>query len=285
MLGVFVSVHDARRIIERASILQGPGKIAFPGRCKALRAGFRALELAQAFAQLRQARKPTVLLLAPAEGPRRRAPNGLPGPNRFSCDDARLRPNHRAVTHVATVGYAHLAAEQHVFPHDAGPRNASLRRNNCVLADGDVVGYLHQVVNLDACADVCDIERAAVDCGVGADLHFVADLNRPHLRELPLLPFPKDVTEAIRADHCARMDDDAVAQARAGVECNAGIQFAILSQLRRTPQKAERADFAACPDLDVALDYSVGADGHALRKARRGRDKGSWMDVLRHWRR
>ena len=53
-----------------------------------------------------------------------------------------------------------------------------------MAADHDVVGDLHQVVDLGALADHRVRQRAPVDRGVGADLHVVADDDAADLGHL-----------------------------------------------------------------------------------------------------
>ena len=83
---------------------------------------------------------------------------------------------------------------------DAGHEEAA-------LADAHVVPDVHQVVELGPAADHGVVDAAAVDAGVGADLHLVlqdaaADVGNP------LVPAGAgEVAEPGAADHRARLDD------------------------------------------------------------------------------
>src|ERR1041384_7626960 len=77
-----------------------------------------------------------------------------------------------------------LAAQKHFVTHVRAARDARHRRDEAALADVHVVGDLDQVVDLGAGADHRVVHAAAVDGGVGADLHVVADEAATHLGNL-----------------------------------------------------------------------------------------------------
>src|SRR6266576_221753 len=81
-----------------------------------------------------------------------------------------------------------LAAEKHLVAHVRAARDARHRGDEAAFTDVDVMGDLDQVVDLGAGPDHRVVHAAAVDRGVGADLHVVADQTATHLRNLAVRP-------------------------------------------------------------------------------------------------
>jgi hypothetical protein len=77
-----------------------------------------------------------------------------------------------------------------------------------VLADGYIVTYLNQVIDLHVRRNARGTERAAIDCRVAADLNIVANFNGTDLRKLPMAAFAENVSESVASDHYAGMNFD-----------------------------------------------------------------------------
>src|SRR5688572_32653279 len=95
--------------------------------------------------------------------------------------------------------------------------------------DAAVVGDHDEVVELHALLDHRVLEGAAVDDGVRADLHVVADDDAAELRHFHPGAFLRRVTEAIAAHHRARLHDAALAQAHAWADDDARHQAAVIA--------------------------------------------------------
>ena len=82
------------------------------------------------------------------------------------------------------------------------------------LPEDAVMGDVDEVVDLGARADAGLAQCAAVDGGVGSDLHVVADDQRALLREREVLAGGgvAGVAEAGRTQNRSGLDDDAVSQ-------------------------------------------------------------------------
>ena len=125
------------------------------------------------------------------------------------------------------IGDADLAADHGALAYRAAAGDSRLRGDYGVLADLDVVSYLHEVVDFYAGGDLSGFERAAIDGGVRADFHVVGNFDSADLREFPVAAFAEDVAEAVAADDGAGMNFDAIAESRTGVERDARMQDAI----------------------------------------------------------
>ena len=91
----------------------------------------------------------------------------------------------------------------------------------------------------------------------------------------------EDEAEAVGADACPRVQDDAVADAAAAGNPRSGVQAAVFSDLRPRPQECAGADDRAAPDRSPAFDHGMRADGNALGNFRRAAHRGSGMNAGR----
>src|SRR5262245_1756717 len=137
--------------------------------------------------------------------------------------------------------------------------------------DHDVVGDLHQVVDLGAFADHRVLERAAIDAAIGPDLHVAPDddpADLGHL-EVPLRPHGK--TEAILADANAGVQDDAVADERVG-DAGAWSDIAALADGHAIAHDRACRQGRAAPDPGLAAHHHAWLDAHVLL------DRGAGVD-------
>ena len=90
-------------------------------------------------------------------------------------------------------------------------RDAGLADQNRGFSENDIVSHLHEVVDFCAFLDPGFTESCAVDAGVRADLHVVVDLDDAVLRDFDQTAEGRSVSEAVRTDCGAGVDDDPVA--------------------------------------------------------------------------
>ena len=105
---------------------------------------------------------------------------------------------------------SYLASEHAACTNFGGTRHACLGSHNGVLADFDIVRYLHQVVEFHATGYVCAAHCGTVDGGVGTDLDIVIDLYDSYLFDLVVMslavganPKPSAPTHGTRMDGAA----------------------------------------------------------------------------------
>ena len=148
------------------------------------------------------------------------------------AEDACASAEDDAGADVGVLAEADLAAEDGSVLDDAGAGDAGLRGDDDVAADHAVVGDVDEVVDLRALADAGLAERAAVDGGVGADLDVVGDDERALLGEGEVLAGGgvAGVAEAGCAEHCAGLDDDAVANGGSSVDRDVGEDGAVVAE-------------------------------------------------------
>ena len=126
------------------------------------------------------------------------------------------------------------------------------------------------------------VHAAAVDRGVRADLHVVADQAAPDVRNLRVRAVTEHVAEAVAAQphaRCARSTRAPIAGA--GIAGDLRKEPAVLAQLHAGAHDAVRADPAPVAEDRAVADHGVGVDGHvapsehAASDQRRGVDPGS----------
>src|SRR6185503_3637036 len=128
------------------------------------------------------------------------------------------------------VAQDHGGAAQAAMAADVGAAgDTDAAGDRAVRADARVVADLHLVVDLHALLDEGVIERAAVDGGVGADLDIVADAHAADLRNLDPAAALVGEAEAVRADHCARVDDGSLSDGTIRINDDPRIEAAALA--------------------------------------------------------
>ena len=170
-------------------------------------------------------------------------------------------------------GQARLAAEGGEIADHGRARNAALRHQHAMAADDDVVGDLHQIVDLGPFADDRIAVGAAVDRRTGADLDVVLDDDAADLRHLEVPARPEREAEAVLADVDAGMDDDAVADERAG-DRRLGADDAVAADADAGADDRIGADQRAGADLRARADHRAGIDDDARLEPRRRMDEG-----------
>src|SRR6266851_2249731 len=175
-------------------------------------------------------------------------------------DDASLDRDAGAAPDRHVVREPRLAREEYVVLDVRAARDTRLPGDEAARADPTVVPDLDQVVDLRPQADHSVVHTAAVDRGVRANLHVVADDAAAHLgnlaRYLPV--FAGHVAEPIRAEPHAGVQDHALPHDGPAVADDLGKQLRVVAQHRALPD----AHVAAEPH--PASQYGVRADRHWL---------------------
>src|SRR5215470_6185689 len=141
-----------------------------------------------------------------------------------------------------------------------------MRANLYVMAD------MNKIVELYARCDACVIQRTAVDRGVRADFDVVRNLHDARLRKLQVAPFTVRIAKSVRANHGARMNLHAIANASARVKSDARVKAAVAADPTTGPYDRVRTDFREFADVRVLADYCVGSDGGCCVNASERRD-------------
>src|SRR3569623_216717 len=132
--------------------------------------------------------------------------------------------------------------------------------NRGVRTDRHVVRHLDQVVELDALLDHRVFQRPAVDGGAGADLDIVADQHAADLRELLPAAVVRRKTEAVRADHAARVQDGTIPHFAAVIQRDVGVQQTVVADAGMVADNAVGADNRACAHHGAGADHRAGAN-------------------------
>ena len=178
--------------------------------------------------------------------------------------NATLGANHRFVTDLDMSDDADLSAYHDLCADPNAAGDPGLRRDHRVLSDDDVVGHLHQIVDLHAVLNPGPSKTGAVDRGIGADFDVVINLHNSNLRDLFIFPFPWFEPETIRADHDTAMNDDAGTDLRAFANRDVRINQTVRAYDRFMADVTSRSDNCIVPDRYTGLDDGMRLNGNAF---------------------
>lgn len=146
--------------------------------------------------------------------------------------------------------------------HTTGQTN--LGNNQTTLSDDDVVGNLHQVVDLGTSLDPGAAKPGTIDADIRADLHVVVDLDNADLGDL-LVYGAWDEAIAVAANNGTTMNDDAFAKYTTLEHDNIGVQPAAGTKINLTTDITTSTDNGTGADTDASFDDRVGTDMHIIR--------------------
>src|SRR5262249_17911402 len=196
---------------------------------------------------------------------------GIPAPafsRRDVVHEASLRAENDARPDRKVVRHSGLPGHDHTVPDRRAPRYADLPGQEAVTSDRDVVRDLDQIVDLGSLADDGGADRAAVDRGIGPDLHIVLDDHPANLRNLVGALAAAGKAEPVLPDGAARMDDDAIAD-QSMRDRYIGADRTVTADPHAGPEHSARTDHGAASDLGPRPDHGAGIDRHAVLQARR----------------
>ncbi len=155
---------------------------------------------------------------------------------------------------------SHLTPEHRVFADLGAAADTILGDDNAVFTNDDVVGDLHEVVDLGAFADEGVAECAAINSAVGPDLDVVLDHDAADLRDFAVMILIKNITVAIGADDGAGVNADTVADPALRVNCDVGKQAHRLAKHRLVADGAVGLEHRLLADGGTFADDAVRAD-------------------------
>src|SRR5579862_2061814 len=240
------------------------------------------LQLLHPRRQLRQPRKPRILLLELLQRPRRRPPHHLPPANRLPRRNPRLRPRNRAILQRAVIRNPHLSPNNHVMPQRARPRNTRLCRHHRMRANLDVVSHVHQVIQLHPLRDSRVVQRTAINRRVRSNLHVVPNLHNSRLREFPVPPFSVRISKSIRAQHRPRMNLHTIPHPHVRIQRHPRMQPAIVADPTARPNHAVRPDLCVLADACILANHRVRANARARSNLRQRCNDRRRMHALRN---
>ena len=208
---------------------------------------------------------------------RRDADIGCPG--RDVVHHARLGADRHPVADIHVIANADLAGHDHVVTGGRTAGDADLRANDVVPSDAAVVGDHHMVVDFRPVADHGRTVRATVDRRASADFHVVAQFDVAQLGGQPVPARDGRVSEAVRADHRARVDQGARSHHRVFVQHDVGKQHGVLAQPATRHDLDTRVNHGPVAHGHVIADDGVGVNDDVASQPGRGADDGRGGDA------
>ncbi len=175
-----------------------------------------------------------------------------------------MSAQHHSFFDAGVLSEANLAAEHNIFLDDDAAGKTGLRGDHDILSDLAVVADVDQVVDLGAASDARDFKGAAVNGRVRANLDVIADFEAPLLGKFFVMSgrLVADVAEAVAAQHRSGVNDHAVAESRAGVDRDIGIQLAIAANTDARTNHCAGADPSLIADCSAFADHDPLRHGH-----------------------
>jgi hypothetical protein len=150
-----------------------------------------------------------------------------------------------------------------VGPNVGTARHTHATCHRGILANADVMPNLDQVVEFDAVLDHSVGQGAAVNAGIGADLHIVANAHSAELLNL----FPGfaiwSKTKPVGADHHPWVKNAAITHHAAFADCDMGLENGTSANTRAALDNAQRADARSRVDMRGGIDHGAGVNTRA----------------------
>lgn len=135
-----------------------------------------------------------------------------------------------AVAHMEVSGYTGLTSYHTLRSYLGGAGHAALCGHHGIGAYLHVVSYLDEIVELGTVVNACAAHCGAIYRGIGAYLYIVAYLYYTYLRNLGITAVTVGrEAKAVGTNHCARMEDAALADAAPGIYSRSSIESCIIA--------------------------------------------------------
>src|SRR5688572_29838400 len=115
-------------------------------------------------------------------------------------------------------GDAGLRGDDAIIPELCAASESDLTHDEAMPPHGDVVRYMHEVIDFRSLTDDRVTERATIDRTVGPNLNIVVNYNPPHLEHLAMAVFVKCISITIRANDGAPVNAYAVTNLRLRID-------------------------------------------------------------------
>src|SRR5437660_5658981 len=190
--------------------------------------------------------------------------------NYFLTGNPALRSKNGSILDAHVVRDSDLPANDDIILYHCAAGETCLRRDHNVLADIDVVSHMHQVIDFCAAANAGEIERAAIDGGIRANLHVIFDDKPSDLRELFVVAGFRvsDIAEAVASKHGSSVNHNSVAKFGARIDGDVGIDATIASNLHLLADNGTCSDSGSFADLHIFGDNNPFLDHYIFSQFR-----------------
>jgi len=183
------------------------------------------------------------------------------------------------VAKLQVAGEAGLAGEDDIVAQFGAARDTHLRDHQAMLAYGDVVPDLHQVVDLRPLADDRWSQRPPVNGHVGPNFHIVSNDYMPNLRHLSVNPVIEHVTKTVGPDNGPAMDADPMADLGVGIKRDRGTQVDVITQTAAGADVISGLEHRSRADPRLGFHHTIGPDMGGGIHLRFRRDNRGRMDT------
>src|SRR5208283_3692353 len=197
--------------------------------------------------------------------------------------------DNRLIADAQMIADANPTADPHAVADGHAAGNTNFTAQKTAFADTDIVADMDLIVDFCAAADPGGFERGAVDGGVGADFHVVAD----HDIAERMNPFQLHIgregryrhqvgreTEAVGTNYSIGMHDHPVADYAAVADPRAGMNQAMRTDRDVGADHDLWHDQRPGADTGARTDHRIGADADSGAQLGVGRDDSRRVDAL-----
>src|SRR5690625_2779773 len=158
----------------------------------------------------------------------------------------------------------HAAGDGAILPQRRASGNSRVSGDRRVLTNADVVGYVHQVIDLDTVTDHGVFQCAPVDGAVRTDFYLSTDAYTAELMHFLPASLRRGKTKPVRADHRVAVNNAARAEHNTMRDGYVGGKIAVGANDGAGTDKAAGAHLNAIAQDDVLGDNGLRTDAHPL---------------------
>src|SRR5579864_2210864 len=176
--------------------------------------------------------------------------------NYFLTGNPALRSKNGSILDAHVVRDSDLAADDDIILYHCAAGETCLRRDHNVFANIDVVSHMYQVIDFCAAANAGDIERAAIDGRIGANLHVIFNDKPSDLRKLFVVSGFRVayIAEAVASKYGSCVNHNPAAKFGARIDGDVGIDVTIASNLHLLTDNGTCSDSGSFTDLRIFAD-------------------------------
>jgi len=130
----------------------------------------------------------------------------------------------------------------------------ALRNKDTIFSNPDIVGNLHQVVNLGSLPNHCLIKPSPINGHVGPNFNILFDHNRANLRNLLIDSIDLVESETVSPYHSTAMNDDPVSNGDPLSNTHVGIDQTSSPDDRLSTDKTTAFNNRPVPDLNLTFN-------------------------------
>ncbi len=187
-------------------------------------------------------------------------------------EDGALGGDSRSISDDEVIGHAHMPRQDHVVAHSGASRDTDTSHDQASFADPDVVAHLNQVVKFGAPANNRVVDATPINAGIGSHFDFVLEDALPYVGDTAVFSSVAEIAESLPPDHCSGLENDAAADATAGIAHYPGPDEGVVADGDAITKRGALRDAAALTQTNVSTEHHKGPYRNVRAQYRSGAD-------------